>query len=66
MTPRVKLVAWLAERNIKDGAFGSLIPVSKDVMSAILRGARKPRPEVADRIEALTDGAVKASEWATP
>jgi len=57
------LAAWLNARNIKQGAFAALIPISKDVISKIVLGQRKPRQNVADRIEKLTDGFVKADKW---
>lgn len=57
------LAGWLKSRGMKSGAFGALIPVSKDVISMILNGKRKPRPEVAERIDRLTGGEIRADRW---
>ena len=63
LSARAKLAAWLRERGIKAGAFGALIPVKKDRISVILGGKRLPRQHEAGRIEQLTGGFVRASEW---
>jgi plasmid maintenance system antidote protein VapI len=57
------LAAWLRARGMKSGAFGKLIPVSKDVISLILTGKRAPKPDIAKRIEQLTGGDVAADKW---
>ena len=57
------LAAWLKMRGMKDGAFGKLVPVSKDVISHIINNRRKPKQEVAERIERLTAGDIPADKW---
>ncbi len=57
------LAAWLTARGMKAGAFGALIPVSKDVISKIINGKRAPKPHVAERIERLTGGDIAADQW---
>lgn len=57
------LMLWIKSRGMKDGAFGKLIPVSKDVISHILNGRRKPKQDVAERIERLTGGDIAADKW---
>jgi hypothetical protein len=60
------LSAWLRARGMKSGAFGKLIPAKKDVISMILTGKRKPKPEIAKKIEQLTGGDIKAADWIKP
>ena len=57
------LAAWLKTRGMKMGAFGKLIPVSKDVISHIINGRRKPKQDIAERIERLTAGDIPADKW---
>lgn len=57
------LAAWLNARGMKKGAFGALIPVSKDVISKIVNGKRLPKQDVAERIERLTGGDISADKW---
>lgn len=57
------LAGWIRSRGMKAGAFGALIPVSKDVISHIINGRRLPKPDIADKIERLTGGDIKASQW---
>jgi len=57
------LAAWLKTRGMKAGAFGKMIPISKDVIGPILNGKRAPREEVAKKIEQLTGGDVPADKW---
>ena len=59
----LQLVLWIKSRGMKDGAFGKLIPVSKDVISHILNGRRKPKQDIAERIERLTAGDIPADRW---
>jgi len=51
---------------MKAGAFGALVPISKDVISHIINGRRLPKPDVAEKIERLTGGDIKAREWLQP
>lgn len=57
------LAAWLNMRGMKMGAFGKLIPVSKDVISHIINNRRKPKQDIAERIERLTAGDIPADRW---
>jgi len=57
------LAGWIKSRGMKAGAFGALVPVSKDVISHIINGHRMPKPDVAEKIEWLTDGDIKAHQW---
>ena len=57
------LAAWLKVNHMKAGAFAEFIPVSKDVISHILNGRRKPKQEIADKIERLTAGTIRADKW---
>ena len=57
------LMLWIKSRGMKAGAFGKLIPISKDVISHILNGRRKPKLDVAERIERITAGEIRADKW---
>ena len=57
------LMLWIKSRGMKAGAFGKLIPISKDVISHILNGRRKPKQDIAERIERLTAGDIPADRW---
>ncbi len=57
------LMLWIKSRGMKAGAFGKLIPISKDVISHILNGRRKPKQDVAERIERITAGEIRADKW---
>jgi len=60
------LAGWIRSRGMKAGAFGALVPISKDVISHIINGRRLPKPDVAEKIERLTGGDIKAREWLQP
>ena len=57
------LAAWLKVNGMKAGAFAEFIPCSKDVMSFIINGKRRPKQDVADKIERLTAGTIRADKW---
>lgn len=57
------LAAWLKVNQMKAGAFAEFIPVSKDIISHILNGRRKPKQDVAEQIERLTAGEIRADKW---
>lgn len=57
------LMLWIKSRGMKAGAFGKLIPISKDVISHILNGRRRPKQDVAERIERITAGEIRADKW---
>ena len=52
--------------SMRQRAFAVLAGVDETRLSLLINGKARPTVEQVARIEAATDGAVKASDWLTP
>ena len=57
------LIAWMAERRIRDCQLAGVIGVNGALFSHWLRGTSTPRVHHAVAIDRLTSGAVPVSAW---
>jgi hypothetical protein len=60
-----KLARYLKETKVKPINFADIIGVDRSTISRILSGARIPRRETIQKIEAVTNGAVTPSDFFT-
>ena len=60
-----RLSVWLVEKKRKKQDFAEKIGVSVWQLSRYINGAKTPSKGMRDKIEAITDGKVRASQWAT-
>lgn len=58
-----KLRNWIDARGMKHGFFAQQVGCHFGSLSRWLSGSRVPSPADQAKIEALTDGAIKAGEW---
>lgn len=54
---------WIRLNGLKKGWVAAQINVAPSTLLAWTSGARAPLPALADRLEALTNGAVRAADW---
>lgn len=63
MTGPDKLKAWMTTTGRKPTWVASQVGVDYKTLHAWTKGRHAPNPAAADRLEALTDGAIKVGDW---
>lgn len=64
--PHLRLKAWREARGYSQKRAAELAGIGQGSWSFLERGERLPSLQQAFRLEALTDGAVKAPDWLAP
>jgi transcriptional regulator with XRE-family HTH domain len=59
----MRLKEWLEQKNLNQYEFAELVQAKQPMISQIINGHRRPSPELALRIEAVTKGKVKMRDW---
>ena len=58
-----RLRQWRSDRKLTQGALGKLVDCTAAYICALERGHRTPGRKLACRIERVTHGAVRVSDW---
>ena len=58
-----KLSTWMKRRKLNQETFASRVEVTQESVSRYLTGKSRPRPEIAMRIQAATNGWVRLQDW---
>lgn len=59
----MELKTYLTSTGTSQAAFAERVGISASFLSEILNGPKEPGPEMAQKIEAATNGAVPMSAW---